>query len=333
MITSWIKSNLYIGTKRSLISTSFLLVLCLAILSCRGQPPNEQTLLLVTPSPTPLITASLSITEPVPTICPSNEDMMLVESGPFLMGSTREDIEFFAEACPSKDDDPTCGASYFEDELPQREIEVSAFCIDKYEVTNLLFSHFVSGTGYVTTAEQKGISLVWDDPNTTWQEIVGANWQHPNGPESNITGLENYPVVHVSWYDAKAYCEWAGKRLPNKEEWEKAARGTEGQRWPWGNEWDPTALNFYEVKPPGARPVGTYPSGASPYGVMDMLGNVFEWLDEPNEADSTRVEKRGGSWGSIQLYSHAALRIYSVPEQTTASTGFRCILDYTEANK
>lgn len=255
-------------------------------------------------------------------ICPGHTDMVPVDAGTFIMGSSREDIDFFAESCPSKEDDPQCGAWYFEDELPRREVTLPAYCIDRTEVTNAQFAKFAEATGYETTAEKRGTSITWNDADRDWNlDVSGADWRHPAGPDS--TAPDNHPVVQVSYFDAQAYCEWAGKRLPSVSEWEKAARGTDGRRWPWGDAWNPNALNYYEVKPPQTQPVGSYPAGASPYGALDMLGNALEWtaMDAPGQET---VERRGGSWGSIEVYLHAAWRNYGPPDDTRPTVGFRC---------
>ena len=263
-----------------------------------------------------------SVSNTIVTYCPDDSNMVFVDAGPFWYGSTPEEITLFAGRCPV--DDPDCGTGYFEDEVPKQHLQLPAFCIDQFEVTNSQFNQFVEDTGYMTTAEKRGTSDTWNDQGRIWnRNVFDVDWLHPSGPASNINGLENHPVVHVSWYDAKAYCEWAGKRLPTKEEWEKAARGTEGWLYPWGNDWDPNRLNFYAVKPPSTKPVGTYPTGISPYGAMDMLGNVLEWVDG-DPANSEKLERRGGSWGSVQVYLHVAWRNYADPDYTQSATGFRC---------
>jgi len=209
-----------------------------------------------------------------------------------------------------------------EDEYPKHKVKVSGFWIDKTEVTNAQFAAFVRATGYVTTAERKPdwnelkkqlppgtpkpdasllvpASLVFDPPDHPvelndysqwWAWKKGASWKHPHGPGSSIAGKDKYPVVHVSWYDAVAYCQWAHKRLPTEAEWEFAARGGLSDKvYPWGN--DPVGSgtaahgNFWEGHFPDkntsadgfyyAAPVGSFaPNG---YGLVDMAGNVWEW--------------------------------------------------------
>lgn len=210
------------------------------------------------------------------------------------------------------------------DEFPPHQVEVSSFYIDVHEVTNKQFKSFVDATNYVTTAEKKpdweelkkqvppgspkptaeflvAASLVFTPPNQPvsldnplvwWKWVAGADWKHPDGPTSNLEGKDDYPVVQVSWEDAQAYCQWAGKRLPTEAEWEYAARGGQVNCiYPWGNElvskgkkkantWDGhfpdknTGLDGYI----GAAPVKHFAS--NPYGLYDMAGNVWEWVSD-----------------------------------------------------
>lgn len=141
-------------------------------------------------------------------------------------------------------------------ESPERKIFVEEFFLDKFEVSNGNFIEFIDSTGYVTEAEKFGDSFVFQQHLSEqvktdnvdfrvlnaewWYKITGSNWKHPKGPESNIKGLENYPVTHVSWNDAVAYCEWKNKRLPSEAEWEVACRGgKKGKLFPWGNKIHP----------------------------------------------------------------------------------------------
>ena len=140
------------------------------------------------------------------------------------------------------------------------EVYVSAYYIDKYEVTNRQFMAFAEATGYRTDAERKPEANTWRTAYTP--------------------GKEEHPVVWMSWNDANAYCEWAGKRLPTEAEWEKAARGDDARIWPWGSGWDLARLNVNEAMQGATTKVGSFPDGASPYGVMDMAGNVWEWVND-----------------------------------------------------
>lgn len=265
--------------------------------------------------------------------------MAYVPSGPFLQGSTREHLAYFETLCIAAD--AGCYWDYFADELPQRTVILPAFWIDVHPVTNEQFEVFIKATGYTTAAEKQGFSHVWDDLKRSFVRVPGADWQHPQGLATSITNQMNYPVVHMLWEDAQAYCSWAQKRLPTEAEWEKAARGPNGLLFPWGNEWDPDHVRHAKdgvVSGPCA--VGSYPQGASPYGAEDMLGNVIEWVADPFDRDyytyapaynpqgpqahsPGQYARRGGSWATRAGFLHCAWRI-DRPNQTTDTIGFRC---------
>ncbi|MBN1642352.1 MAG: SUMF1/EgtB/PvdO family nonheme iron enzyme [Anaerolineae bacterium] len=195
-------------------------------------------------------TATLTLTPTVETT-PSVAGMVLVPSGRFTMGSNEDHVQQAADWCG-------CSRANFEDELYMHEVQVSAFYIDVAPVTNRQYQAFVAATGYRTEAERKSEA-------NTWRTVYTA-------------GKDDHPVVWMSWNDAAAYCEWAGKRLPTEAEWEKAARGADARLWPWGNNWDNARLNMAEGGRKTTTPVGSFPTGASPYGAVDMAGNVWEWV-------------------------------------------------------
>jgi formylglycine-generating enzyme required for sulfatase activity len=195
---------------------------------------------------------------------------------------------------------------------------VPAFVIDRTEVTNAAFAVFARRTGYRTLAEQAG------EPRT---------WRTQAQP-----GTDAHPVTFIAWADANAYCIDAGLRLPTELEWERAARGDDGRLWPWGNEWDGNNLNSLERGATGPSSVGSFAPGASPYGLVDMAGNVWEWTSSPYVAASGQgatdaqasqtfhghLVLRGGSWRTIAAGTQATYRKPAPPEYRRDTTGFRC---------
>jgi iron(II)-dependent oxidoreductase len=200
------------------------------------------------------------------------------------------------------------------EDAPAHEVDLPAFEIDKFEVINVDFATFVEATGYKTFAEEKGYAS-WRDK---WQE-------------------DNHPVVMVTWDDANAYCTWLGKRLPTEAEWEKAARDDDERAFPWGNEWDPNRANVKEAGLRGPVAMGSFGDGASPYDIMDMTGNVWEWTADwyqpyPGNAtpddyygETFRVT-RGGGWFDEEAQLTTFNRNAADPEITANDDlGFRCV--------
>ena len=231
-------------------------------------------------------------------------------------------------------------------ERPVRKVSVSGFSVDRYEVTNKEFSYFVTTTGHITDAEKSRKAWHW---NGKWRRVEHANWQHPHGPDSSIHGLDTHPVVQVSWNDAKAYCEWRGKRLPTEAEWEYAARGNDNRVYAWGKEIPDSARASYGSNVCCAAddhdsflytaPVGSFKRGDSLFGVSDMTGNVWEWVEDGFDPEyysrspeqdpvnrSATVEKviRGGGWGNNPEGLRATLRHANPPHFALSMVGFRC---------
>ena len=222
----------------------------------------------------------------------------------------------FSMGCADPTQSSCCGNEPMPDARPIHRVSVDGFWMDKTTVTNDQFARFVQATGYVTMAERKPLaadlpgvpaealvpgSLVFTptsapvslaDYTQWWRYRPGANWRHPEGPDSNLAGKGRYPVVQVAYRDAQAYAKWAGKRLPTEAEWEFAARGgLTGKRYAWGDDLNPGGkwmANIYEgdfpVKDTGAdgyaglAPVGRF--AANGYGLYDMAGNVWQWCSD-----------------------------------------------------
>ena len=211
---------------------------------------------------------------------------------------------------------------------------VGAFLLMRLEVTNRQFTAFVAATGYRTDAEKSDGGFVWDQ---NWRQTPGAQWRHPNGFASSINGKEDHPVVQVSAQDAAAYCAWQGLRLPSETEWEFAARGVDGRRYPWGMDRPgargkrranfgtvtccaPDSSDGYER----TAPVGKFPNGASPFGLLDMAGNAWEWTSSRFPGRPKMVVLRGGGWGNNPYCLRTAYRHGNAPDIGLDMVGFRC---------
>jgi formylglycine-generating enzyme required for sulfatase activity len=283
-----------------------------ALIACGGSPAAINTAaaptqvftpLVVAFTPTPLSPPPTPTSAPIPTAAPtqpgetpspvslSTAQMVDIPGGSFTMGSDN-------------------GGP---DSKPAHPVDVPAFQIDKFEVTNSDFKAFVDATGYKTDAEKTG-----DKPWSAYAE-----------------GKDNNPVVKVSWNDASAFCKWAGERLPTEAEWEKAARGTDGRTYPWGNAWDPKKVNGKDSGIRGTTVVGSYPEGASPFGVEDMGGNVWEWTSSvadhyPGNTTASKLYGsklyiiRGGGWFDVKDQIASYYRNSAVPGTANDDLGFRC---------
>jgi formylglycine-generating enzyme required for sulfatase activity len=285
------------------------------------------------------------------------------------------------------------GSNDKEHEMPVHRVTVKGFWMDATEVTNAQFAAFVKATGHVTTAEKvpkledfapeeralippemlkpganhfkktaEPVELT--NPLQWWEYKFHANWRQPDGEGSSIAGKDNYPVVCVSFFDAEAYCKWAGKRLPTEAEWERAARGgMEQQKYVWGKEFRPNGkwmCNIWQGTFPvkdaaedgfhGPAPVKSFPANA--YGLYDMSGNVWEWTQDwysesyyakspvenpvnttpdPNNPQGKPCRTiRGGSWLCNDCYCESyrpAGRQETTPDTSSNHAGFRCVKD------
>ena len=312
---------------------------------------------------------------------PKMEGMKWIAGGEFMMGTDDKGL--------------------YSHEWPAHPVSVKGFYIDETEVTNAEFKKFIDATGYRTTSEiepqweelkkqlppdtpkpdmpLRAGSLVFVQPEHTiaslqdysqwWHWVEGADWQHPEGPGSNLEKQWNHPVVHISYDDAKAYCSWAKKRLPTEAEWEFASRGgKENQIYSWGNDFTVNGkfmANTFQGSFPNRNtledgfvrtsPVKSFPS--NPFGLYDMIGNVWEWTNDrydinyfqeisgkgrasnptgstvcydPNEPYSIKFVTRGGSFLCADNYCsnfRLAARQGTAFDSGSSNVGFRCVKD------
>ena len=281
------------------------------------------------------------------------EGMIWIENGSFIMGSDQGLL----------------------DERPAHKVNLNGFWIDQYEVTNAEFVKFVTETGYESYSEEVEDSLVFVSPYLTpgqplrpmswWKLVANADWQHPEGEQDSIEGKENHPVVHVTYEDASAYCNWLDKELPTEAQFEYAARGgLEGEIYSWGsqprhrheamtNHWQGNFPYHNENSDGHANtaPVGSFPPNN--YGLYDITGNVWEWVSDwyhpnyysnsprrnptgvpraesldPNEPTLPKRSIRGGSFLCSENYCsgfRVSARMPAEPSSSTNHTGFRCV--------
>ena len=252
-------------------------------------------------------------------------------------------------------------------EGPVHTIELAPFIIDAVVVSNARFARFVAATGLKTEAERFGSSFVFgghlplDFPPTRgvvdapwWRQVDGADWRHPEGPQSSLAGRHNHPVVHGSWHDATAFCGWAKCRLPTEAEWEYAARGGRHSEFPWGDDLEPDGehrMNVFQGTFPhtdtaadgytGTAPIDAFaPNG---FGLHNVTGNVWEWCSDwfhpayyrqspgvnpPGPAAGVRRVMRGGSYLCHASYCRryrGAARSSNTPDTSSGNVGFRVV--------
>jgi formylglycine-generating enzyme required for sulfatase activity len=330
--------------KKPISDFFFIALLVLTVIACKSSPtlveapvdaPTEQ--LTEVPTVVPAVTPTQ-----VPTATPTEEPtpsagdtwtrledkmvMVYVPAGEFEMGSDGDEVGYALQLCIEYRGSDT--REWFEDEQPVHTVALDSFWIDQIEVTNGQYRRCVEAEAC--------------EPPDTSPYAQDAHY----GDDV----YDDYPVVWVTWYEAVAYCEWAGARLPTESEWEYAARGPGGWVFPWGNEFAGTRLNYCDagcerdwaddaVDDGYARaaPVGSYPGGASWCGALDMAGNVSEWVadwngDYPSERQANPTGPlsgvaralRGGSWHDTPYYVRGAARSGFHPVVTSDGRGFRC---------
>jgi formylglycine-generating enzyme len=255
-------------------------------------------------------------------------------------------------------------------EGPEHEAELRSFRIGRTTVTNRQFLEFVQATGWKSDAERYGWSFVFggllpdDFPPTRgvegapwWRQVMGADWCHPEGPQSDVSDRDDHPVVHISWNDAQAYCAWDGSRLPTEAEWEVAARGgLQGLPFPWGDQLEPDGshrMNVFQGEFPGGNSgadgyIGTAPVDAfdpNGYGLYNTCGNVWEWCSDwlgldyyrtaplrapSGPATGTSRVQRGGSYLCHASYCRryrVSARFGSEPDSSSSNVGLRVAAD------
>jgi len=288
-----------------------------------------------------------------------DDEMVLIPAGSFVMGSNKvDDSKSSGEFGNTK--------PWYLDEHPEHKVKLDAFYIDRYEVTNGQFRKFVSDAkrkppeywvfdGYLLSMARqklyeqnveklrnlvvKVFQLDLDTREMTKQQLLDEI-------ETRFAYMDYLPVIYTSWQDAADYCKWAGKRLPTEPEWEKAARGDQGNEFVWGNNWTIGISNTgEELWDDGVAPVGSYQGDKSVYGVYDMAGNVSEWVEnwyqpypdtDYSSKDFGEQYKviRGAAWGgeghyALKLFQRGAYRFYLDPESHLNDLGFRCAKDAT----
>jgi len=309
-----------------------ILVLALAAGACTTAPPSPQPSPTPGPSRTPQPTLGTSTPAPTSTspptaaagfptgstlVRPADEmQMVYVPEGEFAMGA---DASRGLAVCRSIQ--PSCDPLWFSAEEPIHDVYLDAFWIDQTEVTISMYARCVEAGACELPEETSSRSR----PNYYYS-----------------AELANFPVIRVTWFDAQAYCLWAGARLPTEAEWEKAARGTDGRYYPWGDDAPHCLLANISGCLGDTEAVGSHLEGASPYGALDMAGNVSEWVTDwfmsgyfshspasnpPGPIGGTSRVVRGGEYGGALYGLHASARGAYQPEATSSGIGFRCVMD------
>jgi sulfatase modifying factor 1 len=268
-----------------------------------------------------------------------SSDMVLIDSATFEMGTNKPVFESDHEG-------------------PVRNVSVNSFYLDMYEVSNEKFNEFIQKTGYITEAEQFGDSFIFEMlvPESErekykdfravqapwWIKMKGVTWNHPEGKDSTIDERMDHPVIHVSWNDAKKYCDFVGKRLPTEAEWEMACRaGLKQKLYPWGNKLNPKGehwANIWQGEFPmtntaedgyiSTAPINSF--SPNKFGLYNMAGNVWEWTQDNWLNDPDAKVKKGGSYLCHESYCwryRCAARSFNTKDSSAGNLGFRCAVD------
>ena len=225
-------------------------------------------------------------------------EMITIPAGEFLYG-------YFSDGYGDPDSRPSF-VPYFSYDYGKQKAYLPEYRLARTPVTNAQYQAFVEATGYRA-------------PHLRWTGRIPR-------------GRKQHPVEGVTWHDAVAFCEWMGCRLPTEQEWEKGARGTEGREYPWGNDWEEGRCNTEEAGIGDTMPVGEYRRGASPYGLLDAAGNVWEWCQDWFEDEHVTKVLKGGSWRNPRNSARCGSRLGDYPDHRLhGEYGFRCCMSSTSS--
>ncbi len=304
-------------TKRCLCTDTIVSLLRLTVLltvltSCRVESVSTVAL-GATPAPSPGALQSTHAPDAGDTRIRTRDDMSMVyvPAGQFEMGMSDAQVDEVVRICRQTDDG--CRREWFKSTQPAHTVTLDAFWIDQTEVTNAMFAAFLNEQG---NQVEDGVS--WLEPGAGHRGIVYGHIREHDGVFQPETAYKDHPVIEVSWYGAEAYCAWVGGRLPSEAEWEYAARGPQSNLYPWGNAFEGGRANHCDVHCPydwkdrdiddGSAqwaPVRNYPDGVSWCGVLDMAGNVWEWVadwwSDDYDAHSPAHNPRGPDWGTLRI--------------------------------
>jgi len=289
---------------------------------------------------------------------PDLSDMQLIPTGKFIMGSNKVDKNNISGEYGNV-------KPWYLDEHPQHKVMMPAYYLEEHEVTNRQYLDYLTASGsakpgywvkngYILRLREDGLQTIDIDRLRKLAAnifLIDKNTLAMSKDEilkdikTKLTYMDNLPVINVTWNQANQYCHWAGLRLPTESEWEKAARGTKGLEYPWGNDWRSNISNTgSEQWDMDVAPIESYPEDKSPFGIYDMAGNVSEWVDDwyeqyrGSDYDSKNFGHkykivRGAGWGggeghyALKLFQRGAYRWYLPPQGTYNDVGFRCAAD------
>ncbi len=345
------------------LKTVSLLLLAVILVGCDRPAPSETA----APSPAPTDIASAPLSDVTPGTAtsdnPGNEREIMIPAGPFIRGSNKVDNEGLQQRYGFV-------TPLYLNEHPEHQVTLPSFMIDKFEVTNAEYKRFVLATHrpeppawiqsgynvydhYLRNFDVDRLRMIATDYFN-----LDLNPTALDKPElldalfAKQAQRDKLAVTAVTWFDADAYCRWLGKRLPTEAEWEKAARGPNGNEFPWGDNWAQGAANSgenpHQEDDESIMPPGSFPKDRSYYGVFDLGGNVSEWVadiyqpyegnafNDPNYTKQHRVVKGGGAgmghYG-LSTFFRAARRAHTTPERASTDVGFRCARDISQFNQ